>query len=69
MTELLERLAALEHKQWATWAAAIMSTHDVGAHRRERWTRLIATPYSRLTEEEKEQDRVWARKVLREIEK
>ena len=33
----------------------------------DRWRRQIKTPYSELTEQEKDSDRKWARKVLKTI--
>jgi len=35
----------------------------ISEERQERWKELWK-PYAELTEEEKEQDRVWARKVI-----
>jgi hypothetical protein len=61
---LREQLAALEHWQWATWAADIMRTESISRTRMARWNRLIATPYEDLTEDEKDQDREWADRVL-----
>ena len=59
--ELLERLAELEHEQWAAWARAVAA--DVSPQRRARWQAFFV-PYAELTEEAKEEDRAWARKVL-----
>ncbi len=65
MTDALrEQLAALEHEQWALWAADIARTEAITPARLERWQRLIRTPYADLTEAEKDQDREWADRVL-----
>jgi hypothetical protein len=64
MTEqerLLEQLAELEHEQWIIWSQAVAA--EVSDERRKRWQELWV-PYRDLPEELKEQDRVWARKVL-----
>ena len=64
-TELLEKLAALEHEQWASWIDYQIRFGDIP---KEYWRRkydLAQTSYEKLTEEQKEQDRVWTRKVLR----
>lgn len=62
--ELREALAALEHEQWAAWAANIAETESITPARLERWQRLIAAPYAELTEAEKDLDREWADKAL-----
>lgn len=59
--DIIERLAELEHEQWQAWATAVWP--DVTDARRARWAAIISAPYSALTDEMKEQDRVWARKV------
>lgn len=56
--DLLEKLAELEHKQWQSWAKIRCPEHI-----------LIDVPYSKLSEENKEKDRVWARKVIKIINK
>lgn len=61
-SELLERLAALEHEQWAHWTGHLLD--NLTPEHIARWRRQIATPYAELTEAEKEKDRVWARKIL-----
>ena len=58
---LLERLAELEHEQWVAWSRAVAA--EVSEERRRRW-RACWVPYAELPEDVKEQDRVWARKVL-----
>lgn len=61
---LLERLAELEHQQWWKWAENLMHTEThISNERIERWKGSMI-PYSQLTEENKEHDRIWARKVL-----
>lgn len=62
-TELIEKLSELEHEQWMRWSQAIASRESISNERFERW-KLLWKEYKELTEEEKEQDRVWARKVL-----
>ena len=63
-TELIEKLANLEHKQWIKWSKALVQMKQVPIERELRWKKLWI-PYSALSEELKEQDRVWARKVLK----
>jgi hypothetical protein len=59
--DLLERLAELEHEQWQAWAREVAP--EVSPARRGRWQAYLR-PYAELPEEAKEQDRVWARRVL-----
>jgi hypothetical protein len=58
---LLERLAELEHEQWVAWSRAVAG--EVAPERRKRWEAMWV-PYNQLPESVKEEDRVWARKVL-----
>ena len=58
---LLEKLAELEHEQWMVWSRGI--ARDVRRKRRKRWEQYWI-PYDKLTEEDKELDRVWARKIM-----
>lgn len=59
---LLERLAALEHKQWAAWTQYFLSNQT--PENLERWKRQLAATYDELSESEKEADRTWAKRVL-----
>jgi hypothetical protein len=59
--DVLERLAELEHEQWCAWSRAVAA--EVSPERRLRWQECWVE-YAQLPEEVKEQDRVWARKVL-----
>lgn len=64
-SDLLEQLAAIEHERWSHWQRYM---HEK-AHRNadgsltipatlvDRWERLMHTPYSNLTDEERESDR------------
>lgn len=63
--QILEKLAELEHKQWMSWSKNLASDplNEISPLRLARWKKLWR-PYLKLTEEEKEQDRIWARKVL-----
>lgn len=61
---LIEQLAALEHEQWVEWSKALVAGEKrLSMNRIERWKKLWI-PYAELTEEQKEQDRVYARKVF-----
>jgi hypothetical protein len=69
MTEkihLRERLASLEHEQWAHWTRYLLD--HLTAENVERWRSQIDTPYDRLSESEKDSDREWADRVLGLIE-
>lgn len=72
---LLEKLAALEYDRWARWMKYLLSKCSwVGSaaglvavippEPLRHWQRLIDTKYADLSEEEKEGDRVEARKTL-----
>ena len=60
--ELLEKLSELEHNQWQYWAKAV--SPEVSKETADQWKSNFK-PYGELSEEDKEQDRVWARKVLK----
>lgn len=70
--DLLEQLAAIEHERWSHWQRYM---HDKGQRNDDgsltipaalisRWDRLIRTPYSELTDEERESDREQVRRYL-----
>ncbi len=61
MDELIEKLAELEHDQWVEWSKSVAG--EVSESRLSRWEHFWV-PYSELSEAVKEQDRIWARKVL-----
>lgn len=64
MDELIEKLAEIEHNQWVEWSQELFKSEKrLSFARIERW-KLLWKPYSELTEEQKEQDRIYARKVL-----
>ena len=60
---ILEALAELEHKQWMAWAKNLLRKEDLSKDRALRWKSLFI-PYEDLTKEMKEEDRIYARKVL-----
>ena len=64
---LIEKLADFEHKQWIYWTKGLVKMHGVqiSPDRLSRWKRLWKIPYSKLTEEWKEADRKYARKVAK----
>lgn len=73
LDELLETLASVEHERWSHWQRYMHSKcipHGddgallIPADLVKRWDRLIVTPYSELTDDEKESDREQVRKYL-----
>jgi len=62
-SELIEKLAKIEHDQWVEWAKSLAENETLSKARVKRWKKLYV-PYAELSEESKEQDRVYARKVL-----
>ena len=77
--ELLEKLSALEHEQWSHWMKYLFSKCDlhqiegkdygliIPREFVERWEGQMNAEYKLLTEDEKESDREWGRRVLAEI--
>jgi len=62
LNDMLEEVADLEHAQWSHWTKYMLD--NLTPENIERWRRQIDTPYSELTEKEKDSDREWARKVM-----
>jgi hypothetical protein len=60
---IVEEIASLEHEQWMAWASTLMERESLSPERVARW-KACMVPYAELSEEMKEHDRVWARKVL-----
>jgi len=58
-----EKLAELEHEQWIYWAKNILETENISKERKGRWQRYFCN-YKDLPESVKDQDRIWADKVL-----
>lgn len=69
---LVEQLAEIEHERWSHWQRYMHSKAErqsdgsllIPAELVARWERLIETPYSELTDNEKESDREQVRKYL-----
>lgn len=70
--ELIEKLADIEHTRWSKWQEYVFSKmkreviNDIEYHYLpnefyQRWARQIDTPYTELSEAEKESDRKEAR--------
>ena len=60
---LIEMLAHLEHNQWWEWSKDLSKKEKLSKARLDRWDRLW-TFYKFLSEKSKEQDRVYARKII-----
>ncbi len=59
--ELVEAVSEVEHDQWVAWASEVQP--EVDGERAERWDRYMV-PYEMLSNDVKEHDRKWARRVL-----
>lgn len=60
----IEKIAELEHQQWIAWSKAVAD--EVSEERRARWQKYWI-PYAELSEDVKEHDRKWARRILEVI--
>ena len=61
-SDLIERLAAHEHEQWAHWTRYMLD--NLTEENIARWRQQIEMDYQDLSESEKESDRQWARKAI-----
>lgn len=64
-SETVEKLAEIEHEQWAHWTSYMLD--NMSDKNVQRWRDQIKTPYNDLNETEKDSDREWARKALAAI--
>jgi hypothetical protein len=72
LQSLIDMLADIEHERWSHWQRYLHSkcerTADgsllIPAHLVDRWESQMNTPYSALSEEEKESDREQVRRYL-----
>jgi hypothetical protein len=60
---VVERLAALSFWQWQAWTRFFLQGKHTPADLYE-WVRLLNVKYADLTEEQKDDYRFWARKML-----
>lgn len=65
--KFIEILADLEHEQWMHWAKAMIQEGQVSKEKQEQWEKLFV-PYKQLSEEAKEHDRFFARKIYQKLE-
>ena len=61
-SDIIERLAAHEHEQWAHWTRYMLD--NLTEENIARWRQQIETDYQDLSESEKESDRQWARRAI-----
>jgi hypothetical protein len=69
---LIEKLADVEHERWSHWQRYLHSKCErigdgslvIPAHLVEQWESQMNTPYSALSESEKESDREQVRRYL-----
>ena len=66
--ELIEELSDLEHEQWMKWSKELAKKEKLSEERVERWEKDWK-PYDKLRDDIKEFDRIWARKVLKIVNK
>ena len=73
----IEKLAEVQHEIWSHWMKYLFSTTFIDDNgdviispdKAKHWKRQMLTPYSDLTEKEKESDRHMAQRVIDLIEK
>ena len=61
-SDIIERLAAHEHQQWAHWTRYMLD--NLTEENIARWRQQIEMDYQDLSESEKESDREWAWKAI-----
>jgi len=64
--QLVEALSETEHKQWVSWAKAMLKEEKLSDRRTKRWKKYMV-PYKRLAESAKEVDRKNVRPQVDEI--
>lgn len=65
--KLIDDLSKIEHEQWMEWALALICREELSPERKKRWHDYIVTKWEKLEEDVKNDDRKFAKKVLKEI--
>ena len=73
--EIVEKLAEYAHEAWSGWMRYLFErstenddgTVTIPRWAAERWRRQMNTPYAELPENERESDRVEARRIMKII--
>lgn len=60
----VERLAVLEHEQWLYWVHQLSKSGKMPDWLMAKW-KPFRVSFADLPEEKKEEDRIWARRVLK----
>ncbi|HUS51156.1 MAG TPA: hypothetical protein VMZ91_13395 [Candidatus Paceibacterota bacterium] len=65
MKRIIEKFAELEHKQWMSWVEYVLTNYirDLPDGLIKKWQSSMIE-YKDLSQNQKDKDRVWARKVL-----
>lgn len=63
-----EIISELIHEEWVIWAKTILASEpNISAERKERWEKECLKPYSELSEEMKDLDRMFADKFINKL--
>ena len=65
---ILEKVSSEIHLMWMSWAKKIVQEENISKERIERWEKECFLSYDKLSEEMKELDRKFARKVIKILE-
>lgn len=57
-------MAELEHEQWMRWSNYLVTNYDMPSEIIVKWEKDWI-PYNKLTESQKDKDRIWADKVIK----
>jgi hypothetical protein len=61
----LEEVSEVIHKLWQGWAKRLIETEpNLSKERIDRWTKECFKPYSELSEEMKDLDRKFAKRII-----
>lgn len=63
LIKLREELSKLEHEQWTHWTKYFLENLE-NYDNVVRWEKQSKMPYEKLSEKEKDSDRIWADKVI-----
>ena len=60
----IETISSEIHSMWMSWAKKIVQEENISKERIKRWEKECFLPYEELSEEMKELDRKFARKII-----